>query len=39
MTGMAADEYAYLPCIHQLSDLIQGRPVWGIKPPPVEDST
>lgn len=29
----------YLPCIHQLADLVQGRPIWRIKSPTIEDST
>lgn len=29
----------YLPCIHQLADLVQGRPIRRIKSPPIEDAT
>lgn len=29
----------YLPCIHQVFDLIQGGPIRSIKSPTVEDSS
>ena len=38
MYDISNEAVQYLPSIHQAADLIQGRAIWSIKSPPVEDS-
>lgn len=39
MYDISNEAVQYLPSIHQAADFVQGRAIWSIKSPPVEDST